>query len=293
MKKLRYLLISVLTCAMMIPAMSVQVFADSEKYLVLGKDLTNSEKKKVLDYLGVDDINDYQVSYVTNSEEHQYLGKYLSSSVIGKRALSSVVMESAEKDAGISVTTKNISYCSESMYQNALITAGVKDVKLTVAGPFSISGTAALVAATKSYEIMTGKQLDEVKVKAANNEIAVTQELGKETNQKDAAEMVASLKQKVAEMGDDYTREDGQKALKELEKEMNVSLSSSTEDKILDLMDNLKNADLDVDTIKTQAKDLYENIKDYANKLTEDGGFLSQLGQKIKGFIKKIVDFFK
>ena len=36
----------------------------------------------------------------------------------------------------------------------------------------------------------------------------------------------------------------------------------------------------------------YDNIKDYASKLNDDG-FLSQLGQKIKGFIKKIVDFFK
>lgn len=35
------------------------------------------------------DLSDYKVIEITNKEEHEYLGDYISSSVIGKRALPS------------------------------------------------------------------------------------------------------------------------------------------------------------------------------------------------------------
>ena len=39
------------------------------------------------------------------------------------------------------------------MYENALTTAGVTDATVTVAGPFNITGTAALVGAMNAYEV--------------------------------------------------------------------------------------------------------------------------------------------
>ena len=47
------------------------------------------------------------------------------------------------------------------MYANALATAGVEDVNVVVAGPFNVSGTAALVGALKAYSEMTGETVDE------------------------------------------------------------------------------------------------------------------------------------
>lgn len=288
--KVKQLLAALLTTALIMPV--TNVFADSEKYLVLGKDLTSSEKATVLNLLGVTNTSDYNVSYVSHSDETKYLGSYISASEIGSRALSSVVMEKQSTNAGISVTTKNITYCSAEMYQNALITAGVKDVKLIVAGPFKISGTAALVAATKSYEIMTGTTLNSTAVDTANNEISVTSDTAKEVGTSDAAKLVATLKQKVAAMGDDYTRSSGEDALKELENTMNIQLSDDTEDEILDLMDKMKNVNLDENEIKTQAKDIYESIKGYASQISANSSFLSSMGQKVKDFLSSIIDFF-
>ena len=45
--------------------------ADEQGYLALGSDLSDSEKATVLDLLGVDNEADYNVIYVTNSEEHK------------------------------------------------------------------------------------------------------------------------------------------------------------------------------------------------------------------------------
>ena len=134
-----------------LPAYAGLISGD-KPYLSLGADLTSSEKQTVYQLLGVDsdDLDKYGISTVTNQEEHKYLDSYVSSSAIGTRALSSVLIEKGEKGSGIQVETKNITYCTEGMYQNALATAGAKDIKVTVAGPTQISGTAALVGAIKA-----------------------------------------------------------------------------------------------------------------------------------------------
>ena len=107
----------------------------SDTYVSLGADLSSGERATVLSLLGLteDDLKSCTVINVTNQEEHQYLDSYLSSSVIGTRAISSVKVVNKDKGNGINVTTQNISYCTDTMYQNALATAGVKDADVVVA----------------------------------------------------------------------------------------------------------------------------------------------------------------
>ena len=57
------------------------------------------------------------------------------------------------------------------------LTAGIEDADITVAGPFSISGTAALVGAIKAYETMTGEEIDDENLDAANDELVLTGKL--------------------------------------------------------------------------------------------------------------------
>ena len=116
-----------------------------DRYIAFGADLTVKEKAAVMKEFGITnaDLSDYKVIEITNKEEHEYLGDYISSSVIGKRALSSVMVVKTEKDSGIAVDTKNISYCTSGMYCNALVTAGLEDAQVTVVGPFNISGSSA------------------------------------------------------------------------------------------------------------------------------------------------------
>ena len=169
----------------MLMAISAVVFCGAEKayagsfsggYISLGADLTSDEKAKVLALFGVDekDLDNYKVVYVTNQEEHQYLDSYISSSQIGNQAWSSVLITEGKKGSGINVTTKNVIYCTTGMYANALATAGVEDVNVVVAGPFNVSGTAALVGALKAYSEMTGETVDEDVVDAAVDEMVTT-----------------------------------------------------------------------------------------------------------------------
>ena len=78
---------------------NVTIQADDKPYLALGADLTDAQKNTVLSLMGIDPANlgNYDVVYTTNAEEHQYLDSYISSSQIGSKSWSSVVIVKRDK----------------------------------------------------------------------------------------------------------------------------------------------------------------------------------------------------
>lgn len=266
--------------------------ADSEQYLVLGKDLKESEKETVLRLLGVQDISDYQLTYTTHEDEIKYLGNYLDASLIGTRALSSALITKTEKDSGITITTTNINYCTQEMYRNALITANVKDIDAKIAGPFSISGTAALVSMMKSYELITGEALDETAMEVASNELVTTAELGESIGNEKATELVAALKQELFEENN-ITLKNIDDALDTLCYNMDVSLPETDKEKLIDLMAEINKVDIDVDAIKTQAGELYNTIKNISDKIGDKQNVIESIGSFFGNIVNAIVDFFK
>lgn len=265
------------------------VITDQDKpYISLGADLTDKERAKVLDCMGITqkELEDYKISYVTNREEHKYLDNYISAKEIGTRALSSVIIKETDKGKGVNVSTYNINFCTAGMYKNALATAGVSDADLIVAGPFSISGTAALVGVMKAYEEMTGEKLDNSAVDAAMNELVVTGSIeakGDEDNAKVEA-MVADLKEKAAD-GRFDSEEDVRKAIETAAKQYGVSLDRAEVDKLTDFLEKLKGLDLQWEGIRAQGEKLKDVLEDKFDEV-ESTGFWDKVGE----FFKKIVD---
>ena len=261
-------------------------------YVALGADLKESERAKVLELLGVTEaeLKDYDVVTITNEDEHKYLDSYLDAGVIGTRALSSVMVVGKEAGNGINVNTNNISYCTSGMYRNALITAGVADADITVAGPFSISGTAALVGAIKAYETMTGEEVPEVNLDAANNELVITGEIVESVGDPEKVEqLMALVKQEVAE-GAVSGSEDIKNLVKQAADELEIRLSDEDRDKITGLMDKIDGLDLNVDAIKEQAKDLYHKLEnlDFNFDAESVGNFFTRIIDAIVGFFQDL-----
>ena len=257
----------------------------SDTYVSLGANLTESERAVVLDLLGLteSDLQNCTVVQVTNQEEHEYLDEYLSSAVIGNRAISSVKVVNKDKGNGINVETRNINYCTESMYQNALATAGLEDADVTVAGPFSVSGTAGLIGAIKAYDTMTGKDTAEESIEAATQELVTTSELGESMgDQESASTLVGAVKDKVVSEGLE-TEEEIRNAIEETADQMDISLTEDQIAKILDLMDQIKDLDLDIDALKEQAKGLYDKLDSLDIDLSAAQGFFSNLWDRIFG----------
>ena len=235
---------------------------EEKPYLSLGADLNKKEKATVLELLGVeeDELDEYTVVTVTNKDEHEYLDDYLSASVIGTRALSSVLVEKTDKGDGIDVTTKNITYCTEGMYQNALTTAGIEDADVVVAGPFNITGTAALVGAMNAYEDMTGETISEESKDAATNELVVTSELAEELNDSEKAEQFLALIKEEVLSADIKDQEDINEVIGNCEQKMQIELTEEQRQQIAELMEKINGLDLDLDVLKQQASDIYDEL---------------------------------
>ncbi len=265
----------------------VKVKEGDKPYVSLGSDLSPDQKNTVLRLMGIDPnkLGDYDVNYVNNTEEHQYLDSKISSSQIGSRSLSSVVVTKASKGSGIKISTYNIGYCTVGMYKNALATAGIQDANIIVAAPFKISGTAALVGTFKAYKNMTGKDLDQKAVDASLEEIVTTGQLEQSADGKkeNIEAMIADLKQQVAN-NQLKTDDDIRKAIDDAAKKYDVKLSEKDIDKLLNLLSKLKKLDIDWSAVKNQAQN-------WANKLGISMDDASSFWDKIVEFFKSLWNF--
>ena len=265
--------------------------------LALGADLSAEQRTTVLGILGVSeaDLANYDVIYVTNQEEHQYLDAYLSSSLIGTRALSSVLIRPADEGAGLNVTTYNISYCTIDMYTNALLTAGLEDADVYVAAPSNISGTSALIGAVKGYADMTGSSVDETALETAVNELVVTGEIGDVLGDSEtASDIVAYIKQQIIEQGVDSDA-DIETIIRNAMEEFDISLSDEDVAKLVELMNKISKLDIDVNALAQQASQLYEKLKgmglDLENIDTEQvGNFITRFFDRIVELINSLLE---
>lgn len=263
---------------------------EDKPYLALGANLTEDQKNIVLNLLGInpDELSEYDVIYTTNEEEYQYLGSYISAQQIGKKALSSVLVVKREKGHGINITTKNISYCTIGMYKNALITAGITDADIIVAGPFALSGTAALVGALKAYSVMTGENISEESMDAALNELVLTGDLAENLgDSQKVEELIAYIKQQI--IAEELTTEkEIRKAIEEASDEFSITLSEEETTQLVQLMQKISDLDLDLDSIMNQAKALYDRLAG----LQDSKGFFTKVGDFFSNLFQSIADFF-
>lgn len=303
MSKLNKGISSVLMAAVMtlsLPAAGLTVHADAlsdaapeDVYVSFGADLKDDEKDKVMDLMGIyeDDLSDYTVGEITNEDEHEYLGDYLDDSVIGSRALSSVVVIVGEEGDGIDVETKNISYCTSGMYTNALITAGIKDADVIVAGPFEITGTAALVGAMRAYSALTGETISSASMDTAVNELVVTSQMAQEGNVSadDVEQLMAFVKAKVVEENLD-NEEAISKAIDQGASELGITVTEQEKASIISLMKKINDLDLDLDSMKSQAKDLFNKLEDMGIDKEKAKSFFQKIVDALTEFFKDIFD---
>ena len=260
MKKFTKVLALTIVFAM---SLSSFVFADNDRiFLALGQDLSPEQESTVLDFFDDDlDINECEVVYITNADEYKYLGNYVPASQIGNQALSSVMIEEND-DNDIDVEIHNINYCTEGMYKNALATAGVSGADVVVAGPYPISGTAALVGTIKAYEKMTGEEVPDEVIEGSVNEITTTGEIGEEVGDKGAIEeLVADVKSQIAD-NPDMSDEDIVAAIKAGAEKLGISLSQDQIEKLKGLIVDLKGLDIDWDNVKKQSLDIFNKVKE-------------------------------
>ena len=279
-----------LLALLVVPA--VRADAEGSAVLALGADLSASQRATVLSEMGITEAEAaaYETIYITNDMEHQYLDESLGASVVGTHALSSVLLIPQESGAGLSVETHNVNFCTIAMYRNALLTAGVQDAK--VAAPSSISGTAALVGALKAYETYSGETVSEDAFSVATDELVLTGELMDELDSEQISDLIAYLKQQIAERGLDDPDKLSE-VVRQASDEMDLKLTDEQVSQIVDLLLKLNKLDIDPGKLASQAKELYDKLDSLGIDLdTEKVGnfitrFVSSIWDLIQGFMSR------
>lgn len=277
-------------------SITAQAAAKSETVVALGADLSAEQRATVLELMELteEELTECTVITITNDMEHQYLDAYIEPSVIGTKSLSSVILRKAEEGSGVLVTTKNINYCTTGMYRNALLTAGLEDTEVLVVAPSKISGTAALIGAVKAYEQVSGEAVPDQVLDTAMDELITTGKIAEGENSEEIEELIAFIKAKLA-AGELETDQDIEEAIKEGEEKFQVTLTEEEKEKILQVMNKIRELGLDPEKLLDQAKDLYSKYGDELLNNAQEAvkqTFLESVKQFFNDFGNAVKDFF-
>lgn len=291
MKKAKVItLLSIMAAALFIAPL--KMFADAapgDVIITLGENLTEEQKNSLLKEM--DAAADVQTVTVTNEEEHQYLGDYISKAQIGSKAISSSKITIGEKDQGLSVETNNINWVTEEMYMNALTTAGVTDAEIYVTAPFEVSGTAALTGILKAYETTAQIEIPEAQKQVANEEMVKTAELGERIGTKEATELMTRVKEEIAK--NPVQSEDDLRALIEkVANDMGIKLTQEELNGLIALFNKMKDLNIDWDQVQSDLKNISENLGDFLND-EKTQSFLQKLLEFLQAIIEAIKSLFK
>lgn len=190
MKKCLAFLLSLCLLGGALPALAAGA---GDARTVIGNDISTEETQQVYAAFGIERGSVTEL-YLANSEERDYLEGLVDESIIGTRSISCVYIELLPEGAGLRVECSNINWCTEEMYRSALNTAGIRDAKVIVTAPFSVSGTAALAGIYKAYEDMMGQSLSETDKEAAVEELITTAALSDSLGEDAAISIVNELK---------------------------------------------------------------------------------------------------
>ncbi|MEH7222828.1 DUF1002 domain-containing protein [Bacillus sp. JJ1566] len=286
----RFILSILLVFSLIFPSLSFADAAPGDVIITLGEDLTETQKETILKEMNAPE--NPQIVVVTNAEEHQYLGSYIPKARIGNKALSSASITIGEKGSGLDVTiSKHITLITEEMYANALITAGVKDAKIYVTGPFDVSGTAALTGIIKAYEISSDKVIPEDVKQIANEEMVETTKLSEKFGAEDAAALMAKIKDEIAKNAP-KNDEELRTIIVNAANDLGITLTDADIDRLMNLFKKLMELNIDWNQVGEQLNLAKEKLTNFLE--SEEGQtFLDKVKEFFINLIDAIKNFFK
>lgn len=283
MKRILSLLLALcMAFSLCVPALAAH---EGQERAVIGADLSESQILTVYEQFGLSrgSVTELQV---TNAEERDYLEGLVSESVIGTRSISCVYIKVLAEGEGLTVSTSNISWCTEDMYRSALMTAGIDDAVVKVGAPFFVSGTAALTGIYKAYEDITGVKLEEEAKETAADELVTTAELAEEIDEEAAVAIVNELKLMLDEV-EKMSDEELKAQIRQIAAQYGYTLDEELIDKLISLCRSLQG--LSVEELQQKAEQFKETLNTVAQYAEQAVGF----GQKLLQFIQNVIGAFK
>ncbi len=240
---------------------SSAVFADGQKVVTLGADLSEEQKQAILRYFGITGQN-LQTLTITNQDERNHLGSYVPLEQIGTRTYSCALVNPTAS-GGIQVKTANLSWVTSNMIASTLSTSGVVNCEVLAAAPFEVSGTGALTGILMAYESAVGTPLDTSKKEVATQELVTTATVANTIGQQQAASIVNETKIQVIQ-GHVIDEQQIMDIVEEAAEDQDVALSDDDRALITDLLEKIAEQEYDYD----EMKDTLERVENNLDALT-------------------------
>ena len=287
-----------------------------EPVFIKGADLEGQDLQQTENDLGVDDnyetynvnVNDVS-NYIPNSSNLSYI-------------YSSATIEHKKWGKGVDVkidTPDNITKVTSEQYQNAAITAGIKNAEIHIASVDQVTGEGALAGIYKAYE-EKGNNLNAEDIQNSNQEMNDLGRISEENKGKDGYSdealnaSIADIKEQLADIKQNQDKQITQQQVEDTvnkvldERGLSEILSENQIQMINNNMVNVANSNAltsDPKVFKQNAKDVLKNIeknsddllnkaKDKAKDLNteENRNLLQRIWDGILEIIQSIIQFF-
>lgn len=258
--------------------------------VVYGGDLSADEKAQVAESLDVAGEAEVEEIEVTGQD----LVTYIKDGDARARMYSSAKITRTEEGEGLVIeiaTPDNITQVTTEMYANAMLTAGIENATVEVAAPKAVTGHSALVGIYKAYEV-NGEQLDPERTDVANDELSVATELSEGgVDQEKVSELLTEIKKQIAEQNP-ATREDVEQIVEEQLSRLQIELSPEDRQLLVDLMDRIRQLDIDFSKWSTELEDLSKTIEDKIGTIVNDEGFWESVKQFFRDLANTVRGWF-
>lgn len=274
--------------------------ADSYAVISMANDITDAEKTQVYQYFGLAKGQAQEI-VITNADERNALLGMVPEAQIGNKTVSSAYVNPTSS-GGIRVETQNLTWVTNSMLTNTLITLGITNADVKAYAPYAVSGTGALTGIMKAFETGSddSKEITEEQKEVANEELVMTGQLGDSIGKEEASAVVNEVKTQVIKDSPKTDIEIGN-IITNVTNNYNVELSENDKAKMISVMSKINNLDLDYkelkDTLKVNKENLSATLQEIGSNIQEAEWYgkawnaVKSFGRWVKEGFLNIVDF--
>lgn len=275
--------------AIFLLASMTDVFAMGGRAGAIGSDLDAEERAEISTFLGLKDGTP-QIN-VTYQDCERYMQENVDEGLMDSKSIVSAYVEKTGEGSGIKVEASNMACVTEEMVVQALITAGVRDVNVKIASPYSVSGEASSVPAVMAYQKLTGESLPEGNIKVASEELALMGKLGLKIGMKKSVQLVNEIEKRTISKPS-IGAESIKVIVQDQQKRFNITLGGDDSAALVGLMTRVNKTGLKSDVLKEQQKNISGYIDDLSDT-TYRHTFLQSIYDRIMTFLKRLSSIFR
>ena len=271
-------IISIIMAALCLLTMSgAFAYKVGEARVAIGANLDSEQIAAVYSDFGIERGVIPEIT-VTNENERQYLEGLVDDKKIGHKAISCVYITILDDGSGLNVSTKNINWCTEQMYKNALTTAGITDADVKV--------TAGIY---KAYEDITGNSLSSLAKMVGAEELIVTGQLAEYIGSDEATALINELKG-ILDITETMSDADVKKEIKKLADQYNVQVADEQIEQLLKLCRQLEK--LDINQLKEKLVSITNTVEKAMTAKDKVANAVATITEKVTGFLGSVSKFF-